>query len=209
MYLCDITEDVLIMFLIPCCLNQTRYFWCLTQAKLWPFHNVNHVMTKVWFNYAVVCLLMVLCGIIYVLLGEFYIGKNNWLWPRTYLLKVLQSTLFFNVPFLSSQKLTRNVVTFYVWRANFCDLVHIQRKRKKSARIKFSPKTLKQTLTLPPHPFSYAPHKVFLLTAHGSSPAEAVTAELHGVLVNWQFLVSADMLHYAYLPQCPLQYFPF
>lgn len=48
----------------------------------------------------------------------------------------------------------------------------------------------------------------FSLTAHGSSPAEAVTAELHGVLVNWQFLVSADMLHYAYLLQCPLHYLP-
>lgn len=34
-------------------------------------------------------------------------------------------------------------------------------------------------------------------------------AELHGVLVNWQFLVGADMLHYACLPKCPLHYLPF
>lgn len=48
--------------------------------------------------------------------------------------------------------------------------------------------------------------KAFLLSAHGSCPAEAVPAELHGVLVNWQFLVSADMLHYAYLAQRALWY---
>lgn len=35
---------------------------------------------------------------------------------------------------------------------------------------------------------------------------EAVPAELHGVLVNWQFLVSTDMLRYAYLPQRALWY---
>ena len=36
-------------------------------------------------------------------------------------------------------------------------------------------------------PSTSFPNQV-LLTAHGSPPAESVTAELHGVLVNWQFL---------------------
>lgn len=61
-------------------------------------------------------------------------------------------------------------------------------------------------LSNPPNSVGRSQRKflLFLLTTHGSCPTEAVTAELHGVLVNWQFLVSADMLHYAYLPQCAL-----
>lgn len=50
-----------------------------------------------------------------------------------------------------------------------------------------------------PSPFLTVHRKPVLLGAHASPSAETVTAELHGALVNWQFLVSADMLHYAYL----------
>lgn len=36
-------------------------------------------------------------------------------------------------------------------------------------------------------------HVDFLLTAHGRHPAEAAAAELHGVLVNWQFFWSGQI----------------
>lgn len=48
--------------------------------------------------------------------------------------------------------------------------------------------------------------KPFSPSAHGSCPADAVPSELHGVLGNWHFLVSADMLRYAYLSQRTLWY---
>lgn len=59
----------------------------------------------------------------------------------------------------------------------------------------------------------FNPPSASLFTLHRKSfyslHMEALHVQLHGVLVNWQFLVSADMLHYAYLLQCPLHYLPF
>lgn len=56
---------------------------------------------------------------------------------------------------------------------------------------------------LPPPPASERLSQRMHMEAVQLKPSQL---SFNGVLVNWQFLVSADMLHYAYLPQPALWY---